>query len=157
MSSRNHRLAAAVILAGALGAGLAPAHAAGKLCRLRISANDLMQYDKQELSAGPGCSMIEVTLTNTGKLPAAAMGHDWVLVRTEDLAGVANDGLAAGLANNYQKPGDPRIIAATKIIGGGESTSVTFPASRLEPGGSYMYLCTFPGHYVLMKGVFHFR
>jgi azurin len=155
MISRNCLLAALVMAAAA--AGVAPAHAAGKLCRVHITANDLMQYDKKEITVGPGCSQIEVTLTNIGKLPAAAMGHDWVLVKSEDLMAVANDGLAAGLANNYQKPGDPRIIAATKIIGGGQSTSVTFPASKLEKGGSYMYLCTFPGHVALMKGVFNYR
>ncbi len=157
MNLRNYSLAAAIIAAGALFAGVAPAHAAGKVCRLEISANDLMQYDKKELSAGPGCAEIQVTLKDVGKLPAAAMGHDWVLVRSEDLTDVANDGLSAGLTNNYQKPGDPRIIAATKIVGGGQSTTVTFPASRLKPGGSYMYLCTFPGHNALMKGVFHYR
>lgn len=156
MISRNYLLAAVVMAAAPL-AGVAPAHAAGKLCQVHITANDLMQYDKKEITVGPGCSQIEVTLTNVGKLPAAAMGHDWVLVKSADLAAVANDGLAAGLANNYQMPGDPRIIAATKIVGGGQSTTVTFPASRLKPGGSYMYLCTFPGHNALMKGVFHYR
>ncbi len=156
MISRNYLLAAVVMAAAPL-AGVAPAHAAGKLCQVHITANDLMQYDKKEITVGPGCSQIEVTLTNVGKLPAAAMGHDWVLVKSADLAAVANDGLAAGLANNYQMPGDPRIIAATKIVGGGQSTSVTFPASKLEKGGSYMYLCTFPGHYALMKGVFDYR
>jgi len=157
MSLRNHSLAAAVFAAGVLFAGISPAHAAGKVCRLHITANDLMQYNKKEMTAGPGCAEIQVTLTNVGKLPAAAMGHDWVLVKSEDLTAVANDGLVAGLANNYQKPGDPQIIAATKIVGGGQSTTVTFPASKLKPGGSYMYLCTFPGHNVLMRGVFHYR
>ncbi len=157
MSLKNYSLAAAVVTAGALFAGVAPAHAAGKVCQIHLTANDLMQYDKKELTVGPGCSQIQVTLTNVGKLPAAAMGHDWVLVKSEDLTAVANDGLVAGLANNYQKPGDPRIIASTKIVGGGQSTTVTFPASKLVPGGSYMYLCTFPGHNALMKGEFHYR
>ena len=156
MSLRNYSLAA-VVVAGALCGGIAPAHAAGKVCQIHIYANDLMQYDKKELTVGPGCTEIQVTLTNTGKLPISAMGHDWVLVKSADLTAVANDGLVAGLANNYQKPGDPRIIASTKLVGGGQSTTVTFPASKLTPGGSYMYLCTFPGHNALMKGVFHYR
>lgn len=156
MISRKYLLAA-VIMAAAPFARVAPVHAAGKLCQIHITANDLMQYDKKEITVGPGCSQIEVTLTDIGKLPAAAMGHDWVLVKSVDLTTVANDGLVAGLANNYQKPGDPQIIAATKIIGGGQSTSVIFPASRLQKGVSYMYLCTFPGHNALMKGVFNYR
>ncbi|MGH8148937.1 MAG: azurin [Steroidobacteraceae bacterium] len=157
MKLRNYVLAAAVFAAGALVAGTPPAHAAGKLCRLHISASDLMQYNTKALSAGPGCSRIEVTLTNTGKLPVSVMGHDWVLVKTADLDAVANAGLAAGLANNYQKPGDPRIIASTKLVGAGQSASVTFPASKLKKGVSYSFLCTFPGHNVLMRGVFNYR
>jgi azurin len=156
MDLKNYALVAAVVAAGAL-AGPPPAHAAGKLCELRISANDLMQYSTKQMTAGPGCTEIKVTLHDTGKLPRSVMGHDWVLVASRDLDAVANAGLAAGLADNYQKPGDPRIIAATKVIGGGQSTSVTFPASKLKKGGSYMYLCTFPGHNVLMRGVFHYR
>ena len=136
----------AVLLAGAsaLFVGITPAHAAGKLCELHISANDQIQYDKKELTAAPDCRQIRVTLTHTGKLPKSAMGHDWVLVKTSDATAVANAGLAAGLENNYVQPGDPRVIAATKMVGGGESASVTFPASKLMQGGSYTYLCTFP-------------
>jgi azurin len=115
-----------------------------------------MQFDKKELTAPADCTQIEVTLTHTGKLPMAAMGHDWALVKSDDLTAVANAGAAAGLQSNYIQPGDKRVIAATKMIGGGQSTSVTFPASLLMKGGSYMYLCTFPGHNALMRGKFNF-
>ncbi len=156
MTSKNHWLAAVLVIAAGPLACMAPAHADGKLCKLQISGNDLMQYDKKDLSVGPGCSEIEVTLTHTGKLPASALGHNWVLVKSSDLNAVANAGAAAGFANNYVQPGDPRVIAATKIVGGGQSTSVTFAASKLVKGGSYMYLCTFPGHNALMRGTFHY-
>jgi azurin len=84
------------------------------------------------------------------------MGHDWVLVATPDLNAVANAGISAGIANNYIAPNDKRVLAHTNVIGGGETTSVTFPASVLKAGGSYSYLCTFPGHSALMKGTFKF-
>ncbi|MGH8219675.1 MAG: azurin [Steroidobacteraceae bacterium] len=157
MSLKNHAFAAAVITAGALLVGLEPARAAGKLCKLSISANDRMEYSTKVMTAGPGCSEIEVTLKDTGKQPRLLMGHDWVLVEAKDLQAVAHAGALAGLPNNYQMPGDTRIIAATKVIGGGKSTSVTFPASKLKKGGSYMYLCTVPAHDALMRGVFHYR
>ena len=80
----------------------------------------------------------------------------WNLVNTSDLAAVGNAGVAAGIANNYIQPGDKRVLAHTSIIGGGETTSVTFPASALKAGGSYSYLCTFPGHSAVMRGVFKF-
>ena len=48
------------------------------------------------------------------------MGHDWVLVNADDLAAVANDGLSAGRPATTSKPDDERVIAHTKIVGGGE-------------------------------------
>jgi azurin len=131
----------------------APAQAA-KLCKLQISGNDQIQYDKKQLKIAADCTQVELTLTHAGKLPAASMGHDWVLVKADDLTAVANDGLAAGIANNYVKKDDPRVIAHTKVVGGGESASVTFATSLLKKGQSYKYECTFPGHNGLMNGDF---
>ena len=152
---RNTLLAAAVLGANAF-LFTAPAHAAAKVCKLEISANDLMQYDKKELKVEADCTSVELTLKHTGKLPAATMGHNWTLVKTADLNAVANDGLAAGLAADYIKAGDTRVIAHTKVVGGGQSASVTFPTSVLKAGESYSFLCTFPGHSALMKGKFTF-
>jgi azurin len=132
----------------------APAQAASKVCKLAISANDAIQYDKKQLTITSDCTQVELTLTHSGKLPAQSMGHDWVLVKAEDLSAVASDGLTAGLANNYVKQGDARVIAHTKVVGGGESTNVTFATSALKKGQSYKYLCTFPGHNALMNGDF---
>ncbi len=156
MGSKNHWLAAAVLAVVGPFAGAAPVRADGTLCKLQISGNDLMQYDKKDLTASPACSQIEVTLKHVGKLPASAMGHNWVLVKSSDLSAVANAGAAAGFGNNYLEPGDPRVIAATRIVGGGQSATVRFAASKLVKGDSYMYLCTFPGHNALMRGTFHY-
>jgi len=131
----------------------APAQAA-KLCKLDITGNDMIQFDKKQLKIGSDCTQVEVTLTHVGKLPAASMGHDWVLVKAEDVQAVASDGLAAGAANNYVKKDDARVIAHTKVVGGGESASVTFATSALKKGQSYKYMCTFPGHNALMNGDF---
>ncbi len=72
------------------------------------------------------------------------MGHNWVLVKTADANGVANDGLGAGLAANYVKPGDRRAIAHTKVVGGGQSDTVSIPAYALKKGEDYSFICTFP-------------
>ena len=40
----------------------------------------------------------------------------------------------------------------TKVIGGGESDSVTFDVSKLAAGQDYTYFCSFPGHFAMMKG-----
>ncbi len=151
----RHVLAAAALM-GAAVVFPAAAGAADKVCKLTISGNDMMQYDKKELAVGGDCTSVELTLTHTGKLPKEAMGHNWVLVNTPDLSAVANAGMSAGPANNYIAPGDKKVLASTKVVGGGESTAVTFSTSILKKGGSYMYLCTFPGHNSVMRGVFKF-
>jgi len=155
MKLKHTLLAAALIGANAL-MFAGPAAAADKVCKLEISGNDLMQFDKKELKAGADCTSIEVTLHHSGKLPAASMGHNWVLTNTADVNGVSNDGLGAGLAANYVKAGDKRVIAHTKVVGVGQSDTITFPASALKKGGDYTFICTFPGHSALMKGKFVF-
>ena len=147
---------AAVALLGAAVVFPAAANAADKVCKLAITGTDLMQYDKQELAVAGDCTSVELTLTHGGKLPKEAMGHNWVLVNTPDLSAVANAGMSAGIANNYLAPGDKKVLASTKIVGGGESTTVTFATSLLKKGGAYSYLCTVPGHNSAMRGVLKF-
>jgi azurin len=126
--------------------------AAADVCQLAVEATDQMRYEEQSLPIASDCSEVQVTLRNTGRLPANVMGHDWVLTKTSDVSAVANAGMSAGAANNYQKPGDPRIIASTKIIGGGESATVRFSLGLLDPQESYTYFCSAPGHAGIMKG-----
>src|SRR5262245_197451 len=133
------------------------AFGADKVCKLEISGNDAMQFDKKELAVAADCTQVEVTLKHTGKLPAQAMGHNWVLVKSGDLAGVASDGIGAGFANDHVKKGDARVLAHTKIVGGGQTTSVTFPTSALTKGGAYTFFCSFPGQSSIMKGTFIFN
>ncbi len=151
----RHVLAAAALV-GAAVAFPAAANAADKVCKLAITGTDMMQYDKKELDVAGDCTSVELTLTHGGKLPKEAMGHNWVLVNASDLNSVANGGMSAGPANNYVTPGDKKVLASTKIVGGGETTKVTFSTSVLKKGGSYMYLCTFPGHNSVMRGVLKF-
>ena len=144
-------IAAVSLLVAASGA-----FAADKTCKVEIAGTDQMQFDKKEIVIAPDCTEVELTLKHSGKLPAQAMGHNWVLSKTADVAPVATDGLTAGLANNYLKKDDARVIAHTKIIGGGQSDTVKFPVSKLTKGGAYTYFCSFPGHSSIMKGVLKF-
>ena len=132
------------------------AFGADKVCKLEISGTDQMQYDKKDLSVAADCTQVELTLHHTGKLPAQAMGHNWVLSKTSDMSGVVADGIGAGFASNHIKKDDARVIAHTKIVGGGQSTTITFPTSSLKKGEAYSFFCSFPGHYAIMKGPFKF-
>lgn len=127
--------------------------ASGQECAQTIEGNDLLQFNLAEVRVSASCDEITITLQHVGSLPANVMGHNWVLTTTADYMPVATAGQAAG-PPGYMPEGDPRVIADTDLIGGGESSSVTFDLSGLEPGGDYTYFCTFPGHYVLMNGKF---
>jgi azurin len=131
--------------------------ATADVCPLTIDATDDMRFEQETLQVETRCTDVEVTLHHTGRLPANIMGHDWVLTRTADVAAVANAGMGAGLANSFQQPGDKRIIAATKIVGGGENAVVKFSTAQLARGVSYSYFCSAPGHFSIMKGRFVFN
>ena len=101
-----------------------------KTCELSIDSTDQMTFSTKELKVAGDCTEVKLTLNHTGKLAKAAMGHNWVLTKTPDYQGVANDGLKAGAAADYLPAGDARIIAHTKLIGGGESDTITFSTGR---------------------------
>lgn len=121
-------------------------------CDTEIEGNDAMQFSKNSITVPQSCKQFTVKLKHTGKLPKVAMGHNWVLTRTPDYQGVAADGIPAGLDKNYVKTGDARVIAHTRIVGGGETDSVSFDTTKLKAGEPYTFFCSFPGHSGVMKG-----
>jgi len=121
-------------------------------CDVEIEGNDAMKFNKTSIDVPQSCKQFTVKLKHPGKLPKNAMGHNWVLSKAADVQGIAADGIPAGLDKNYIKPGDARVIAHTKVIGGGETDSVTFDTAKLAAGEKYAFFCSFPGHSALMKG-----
>ena len=144
------RFAHIVIAASLFAAGSAMAGP----CDLEIESTDAMKFNKETLSVPASCKKVTLKLTHTGKLPKASMGHNWVLTKTADMQAVATDGIPAGPDKSYIKPGDTRVLAHTKLIGGGESDSISFDATKLKAGEAYSFFCSFPGHIALMKGSF---
>lgn len=134
----------------AAGAIASPAMAAD--CAVTIEGNDQMQFNVKNVEVPKSCSKFTMTLKHTGKMPKSSMGHNIVLTSTADYTAAAADGMKAGAANEYVKPNDTRVIAYTKVIGGGETTSVDVDVSKLKAGTDYTYFCSFPGHSFIMKG-----
>ena len=149
-SSRSTALRA--LLAAGLFAAASGSALAAPACSIDIEGNDAMQFNKTAIEVSKSCKKFTVNLKHVGKMPKASMGHNWVLSKTADMAGVATDGIAAGLANQHIKAGDSRVIAFTKVIGGGEKDSVTFDVSKLSASEAYSFFCSFPGHSGIMKG-----
>ncbi len=123
-----------------------------KDCATEFEGTDAMQFSVSSIVVPASCKDFKITLKHTGKLPVTAMGHDVVITRKSDMEAVDADGRAAGADSGYVKANDSRIIAHTKLIGGGETTSVSFPVSKIQGDGPYEFFCSFPGHSALMKG-----
>jgi len=116
-----------------------------------IEGNDQMQFNKKELEIKVG-ETIKLTLKHSGKLPKEVMGHNFVLLaKGTNLVGWATQAMTA--RENDFIPTAPEakeaILAHTKVLGGGESDSVTF---SVKEAGEYEFLCSFPGHFGVMKG-----
>lgn len=146
------KLLAPVLLAGLM---LAPA-AHARVCAVSIDSTDQMRFSQKQIKVGADCSQVKLTLRHTGKLAATAMGHNWVLTRTPDYQPVAMAGMRMTVADSYLPKADARVLAHTAVIGGGQTTSVTFSTARLTKGGDYTFFCSFPGHFAMMKGSFVF-
>ena len=138
----------------ALASALALTACGGSTCptdgggaNLNVStAGEALQFAPPALSATAG-QQVKVTFKNG----SAAQKHNWVLVKGSeaDAQKVDDAGATAGDAAGYI-PTDPNIVASVKLLNGGESGTASFAAPA---AGSYVFLCTFPGHYVAgMKG-----
>ena len=121
-------------------------------CATEIEGNDAMQYNVGSIVVPASCSEFKITLKHTGQLAVNVMGHNVVISKEADVQGVAGDGIAAGVAAGYLKADDARVVAKTGLIGGGQTTSVSFRVSKIKDGGPYTFFCSFPGHSALMRG-----
>ena len=117
-----------------------------------ITGNDTMQFDLKAFEVKAG-EKVSLTLKNTGKLPKIAMGHNLVLLK-KGVSAIAFGQKAMGAGANATNPLPDSVkedvIASTKLLGPGESDTVSFTAPA-DPG-NYEYVCTFPGHFAMMRG-----
>jgi azurin len=93
---------------------------------------------------------VQIVLSN-----ADAMPHNLLVAPPGSLQTVAMAAAAMALpadpaAKPYVPPG-PLVLQATGLLNEGETARLTFTAPR-NPG-EYVYVCTFPGHWVRMYGV----
>jgi azurin len=130
----------------------APLAAHADVCTLALDATDMMQFTKQKLLVPAGCPEVELTLRHTGAASAGGMVQNWVLVRRGDLGPVAAAGIKAGREHDYLPVADPRVLAATPVIAGGQASTIRFQTSALKAGESYAFFCSTPGHNVMMRG-----
>ncbi|MEM9015489.1 MAG: PVC-type heme-binding CxxCH protein [Verrucomicrobiota bacterium] len=107
-----------------------------------------LRYDVKEISAKAGQRM-RILFNNPDALP-----HNIVVVKPGTADAVANAAIAMG-ADGFAAqfiPESDDIIAHTDMIDGQTSTTLNFDVPQ-EPG-DYQFVCTFPGHALIMRGSF---
>ncbi len=115
-----------------------------------IESNDQMRFNLKEITVKEGQTVV-LTLKHVGKLPKAAMGHNWVLLEPgTELPAFAMKAMQAK-DNEYVPVDSEEVIVYTSLLGGGEETTIEFEAPAK---GTYTFICSFPGHYALMQGTF---
>lgn len=117
-----------------------------------ITGNDTMQFDVKNFNVKAG-EKVKLTLKNVGQVPKIAMGHNLVVLKkgiTAIAFGQKALGAGANATNALPDSLKGEVIAATKLLGPGESETIEFTAPK--EAGSYEYVCTFPGHFALMRG-----
>lgn len=127
------------------------APAADDKCHVVVESNDQMKFNTDNIQVSKSCAEFKVTLKDVGQAPKTAMGHNVVIAKSADQAGILADGAGVGVDGDFLKADDARVVAHTKMIGGGEEAAVTFSPSKLADG-DYVFFCSFPGHAGLMHG-----
>jgi len=115
-----------------------------------ITSDDYMKFDTRKITVQSG-KIVKLTLKHIGQLDVQVMGHNFVLLKKKvNLIEFANKA-ATARDNQYIPVGSDEVIAYTDMIGGGQETTIEFLPP--EPG-VYDFVCSFPGHYAMMKGKF---
>jgi len=119
--------------------------------RIVVNSNDQMNFDVNEIIVKEN-QVVVLILHHTGTMPKASMGHNLVIIDKDiSLSDFAKKSFSAKENDYIPESEMQNIIAYTGLLGGGESDTITFTA---PVKGSYDFLCSFPGHYSIMKGKF---
>lgn len=108
-----------------------------------------MRFDKESFTVQAGDD-ISLIFENPDD-----MAHNVVIAKpgSIEVVGNAADAMASS-KDGYEKsfvPDIPEVLFATPLINGGKSFQLDFKAPN-KPG-EYPFVCTFPGHWQMMKGI----
>ncbi|MCM4158715.1 azurin [Antarcticibacterium flavum] len=122
----------------------------GDVAEVTLGGNDQMQFDKKEIRVKAG-QTVRLTFRHTGQMAKNVMGHNFVLLTQGTNINEFGQAAVKFPDNDYIPEDKSNVIAHTKMLGGGETTTIEFEAPE---AGTYDYICSFPGHYAIMQGKF---
>jgi len=116
---------------------------------LKLGCKIGMKFDKDELRAKAG-EKLKVVFTNND--PSKIM-HNVAFVKSGKADAVMAAALALGnqgMVRNFIPEGDDVLSSSTLVLPG-KSSALYFTAPT--EAGNYPYICTYPGHGLLMRGI----
>ncbi|MCC6492310.1 MAG: c-type cytochrome [Pirellulales bacterium] len=115
---------------------------------IEVQTGNNLTFIPRTLNARPGAA-IRLIFKNSDVVP-----HNWALLKQGRLAAVgemANRLVAAPDGGDRQYiPDTSDVLAYTNVVNAGETFTIFFHAPQ-QPG-RYPFLCTFPGHWMVMNG-----
>ena len=115
---------------------------------IQIDGMDNMKYDKTLFKIKAG-QEVKLTLKNVGKLPAEAMSHNVVILAQGTDVQAFGEAAVPAKPDHIPASMAADVIAHTKLLGPGESDTITF---KIDDAGVYDFICSFPGHFGTMNG-----
>jgi putative membrane-bound dehydrogenase-like protein len=119
-----------------------------ELTTIRVATiPERMMYDVKELTVKPG-KKVKLTFANPDFMP-----HNIMLVKPgkADEVGLQAIALGAGGFDVGFVPQSDDILWSIKLVDHGQEAVIEFTAPTAE--GAYPYICSFPGHHLLMRGM----
>jgi azurin len=115
---------------------------------IRVEAGKNLTFATRSITVKAG-EPIKLTFMNPDVVP-----HNWVLLKPGSLAQVGElvNKIVSDpdAANRHYVPESDDVLVYSDIVPAGQDFSIFFRAPK-EPG-RYPYLCSFPGHWMVMNG-----
>ncbi len=120
---------------------------------VEITAGDDMKYSVATIDAKRGESLrIRLKSIGSPAMPKIAMAHNVVILKIGTDTQAFAMAAASARATNFVPPTlKEQVIAASTLAGNGETVDLDFKVPAAP--GSYPFICTFPGHFLTMKGM----
>ena len=112
-----------------------------------LTVKEALKYDQTSIDAKPG-QAVEITFINVDLMP-----HNVVITQPGAADEVCTAALAmagAGFAKDFI-PESTKILAHSKLLDHGKRETLKFTLPSVP--GDYQFVCTFPGHGTVMRGI----
>jgi azurin len=114
---------------------------------LNIGTKPGLKFDREMITVKAG-QKVKLVFNNNDD-----MQHNLVLTLPGEASEIGAKAMGLGLKGPelFYVPNNPKVLAHTKILDPGTTETIYFVAP--DKPGDYQFVCTYPGHYLVMQGV----